>query len=386
MALSFTNLLQPNQAVPNLLKNLSPTTGGQTTPQTITPQKPLVPDLGKATTPVKKVTNTDGSSIEYHAPAKVTSGAGTTSQSTSPTTTGTNSTDVNGQLENMKSQLLDIQKKSQLLSGAATPQPIDTSYGGLVNKTASVIGDTSEIDKARQALAAQQGLDIKSIQDIYNQPIPLNFQRGQAQTAQLAQAQKESALATNLSNVIATRGQNISGLTGLAGLSPEILRYGGANGGPMTAEEATQYKAQLQNKADFTQKYEQGKASLTAADAIQNQIISTLATNPTLNNTPISGITNLNELLSGQVSSGPQQLLSQQIAQYIQTLGLDPATVVNIAHQQQGTLAQLLDSLRSSAQAKVEAYNPANINASPSAATGGSTGTGGGAPIFGSFF
>ena len=36
-----------------------------------------------------------------------------------------------------------------------------------------------------------------------------------------------------------------AGQAGLAGLTPEILRYGGANGGPMTAEEATVYKAKL---------------------------------------------------------------------------------------------------------------------------------------------
>ena len=77
---------------------------------------------------------------------------------------------------------------------------------------------------------------------------------------------------------------------------------------------------------------------------------------------PVTAFTNLNELLSGQVSSGPQQLLSQQIAQYINQLGLDPATVTSIAHQQRGTLSQLLDSLRQTAQSINEAHNPANLN------------------------
>jgi hypothetical protein len=143
---------------------------------------------------------------------------------------------------------------------------------------------------------------------------------------------------------------------------------GGAQGG---IDRAIQAK-NIETAGSFAGDYQQGVAKLKAADGIANQIIGTLKSNPTLNNTPVSGLTNLNQLISGQISSGPQQLLSQQIAQYIATLGLDPATVVNIAHQQQGTLAQLLDSLRKTAEIQNESKNPNNLKTGGTS-SGGST-------------
>lgn len=130
--------------------------------------------------------------------------------------------------------------------------------------------------------------------------------------------------------------------------------------------------AQGSSAQDFQKQYNEGKATLAAADGIQSQIVNTLKSNPGLNSTPVSAITNLNELLSGQISSGPQQLLSQQIGQYISTLGLDPSSVANVAHQQQGTLAQLLDSLRTTYQTQNEAHNPSTLSTGSSSSSGGS--------------
>ncbi len=143
---------------------------------------------------------------------------------------------------------------------------------------------------------------------------------------------------------------------------------GGVVGGQGNAQNAIINAGNLKTVSDFTQKYNAGKANLQAAQSIENQIVNTINSN-SLNSTPLSAIANLNELLSGQISSGPQQLLSQQIASYINQLGLDPASVTKIASQQQGTLAQLLDSLKTTATAQNEAYNPANINTN-----GGQTG------------
>ena len=140
--------------------------------------------------------------------------------------------------------------------------------------------------------------------------------------------------------------------------------------------------AQQNLGSQFATDYATGLANLQAADSIQNQIISTLQANPQLNAQPVSAFTNLNEFFSGQSSAPGQQLLSQQVNNYIKQLGLDPASVVNIAYQQQGTLAQLLDSLRQTAQAQVEAKNPANLKfnqgTQPSTSTSGDTTSAGG--------
>ena len=154
--------------------------------------------------------------------------------------------------------------------------------------------------------------------------------------------------------------------------NPVTNTYSQTGGGP--TEGATK-----QFQADTTKTYLQGKQNLAAADGIQSQIIGTLKSNPALNTTPVTAITNLNEILSGQISTGPQQLLSQQIKQYIDTLGLDPATVNNIAHQQRGTLGQLLDSLRQTAETQNESKNPTNVQTSgTNNSNGGSSTTAGG--------
>lgn len=113
-----------------------------------------------------------------------------------------------------------------------------------------------------------------------------------------------------------------------------------------------------QTVADRTQAYNKGLSSLAAADNLQPQIEQTIKAN-NLNNTPISAITNLQQWFSGQTSDPAQQQLSQQIATYINALGIDPATATNIASQQKGTVGTLLNSLYDAAKAKNEGNNPA---------------------------
>lgn len=186
---------------------------------------------------------------------------------------------------------------------------------------------------------------------------------------------------TGLQNALTDRSQQIGAAENVLGAgapSGNIINvdpFTGkpVNGGSLTdlAKTAGTISGTESGSAGLASNYQSGLATLKAADGIQSQIVSTLASNPTLNSTPISAITNLKELLSGQTSAPGQQLLAQQIKSYIDTLGIDPATAVSIAQQQQGTLAQLLDSLRKIAATKVEANNPNN---SSSSSSGGSTG------------
>jgi hypothetical protein len=177
-----------------------------------------------------------------------------------------------------------------------------------------------------------------------------------------------------VANALAQQGQQITATTSAGGLNAPLPNtpyafspsagqvIGGANGAVQGAALAGKLSATTGLSSDYTT----GSAAIKGADALQSQIISTLKSDPSLNSTPASLLTNLNQLLSGQISSGPQQILSKQISSYVGQLGIDPATAVNIAYQQRGTLAQLLDSLRAIAVAKNEAKNPANLNNSTS--------------------
>lgn len=136
--------------------------------------------------------------------------------------------------------------------------------------------------------------------------------------------------------------------------NPVTNTYSQTGGGP-------QEGATKQFEADTTKNYLQGTQNLKYAQTIEDQIANTILSNPDINNQPISLLTNLNQYVSGQLGTAPQQLLAQQVQNYIQALGLDPASVVSIANQQKGTLKQLLASLKQTATSKVESTNPANI-------------------------
>lgn len=258
----------------------------------------------------------------------------------------------------------------QLITGLANmsqqPGSAYTTENAAANATLQQLKDlqndyaqkTNNIGNTAGFLTQQNG-EQGLLQNQYNQGVQALSSQYTGETNQLGAANTQQGLLQ-------------AALTAAAGGAAPVTQFGvqtsPITGQPISGGSATQAAINggsiqgAQNAAStLSAQYQTGLTNLQAANGIQNQIVSTLNANPTLNNTPVSALTNLNELLSGQVSSGPQQLLSQQIAQYISTLGLDPATVTSIASQQQGTLAQLLDSLYQTAQTKVNALNPNNI-------------------------
>lgn len=130
-----------------------------------------------------------------------------------------------------------------------------------------------------------------------------------------------------------------------------------------------------QSIADLTTQYNDGLKTINQAKGIEAQIANTLLNNPDINNQPLSLLTNLNQYLSGQVGSAPQQQLAQQVSNYIKTLGLDPASVVNIANQKKGTLAQLLGSLRDTAISNNEAIKTTRDSLGSSSSSSNSSGS-----------
>lgn len=176
------------------------------------------------------------------------------------------------------------------------------------------------------------------------------------------------------------QSQNIGALGSVAGLTaPRSAGSGYVQIDPTTgqainpsgAATAAQQGAVIEANANAAgtnaQNYQAGLVKLRAANNIEPQIVATLKANPTLNLTPISAITNLNQWLSGQTSDPAQQQLSSQIASYINALGLSPDQAAAIATQKGGTIGTLLKTLRDNFTAQNEGNNPANMN------TGGSS-------------
>ncbi len=210
-----------------------------------------------------------------------------------------------------------------------------------------------------------------------------------------ANQQAQSGYNSASGNALNSQGQGISGLGSNAGLlSPTsniILRdpTTGAVVGDQNLSDLARTAGNLSGiqsgaasaagatgtaQAALTQNYQSGLAQLRNADNLAPQIAQTLASNPNLNQTPISAITNLNQWFAGQTSQPGQQQLSQQVAAYVQALGLTPDQAAAIASQQGGTIGTLLNTLYNAAKAKVDANNPANINSGSS--SGSSTGGG----------
>lgn len=381
MALNYSNLLQPNKKVQSSYASLTQKSPAQNALSSYISPPLIKPPVGNVAgtpsganqnmslNPIKKVENKNtGVTTHYDTAVNKPAEKKPTTQNTAAVTP---TQPITGNAQTPSGATVDSKT-----GGLVTPPPEQTRYASLLDTLTKTATDTSAIDKANQGLLKLRQDYNTAVGNIENTPIPLNFQQGRAQVLGRQFASQESAAQQALSNELTARGQNIGALGSAAGLAsprnadifvdPATGKVIGdqANIGSALAGMAS-IRAGANTAGTFTTDYQTGLANLRAADSIGQQILSTLETNPTLNSQPLSAITNLKQLLSGQVSSGPQQLLSQQINQYIQTLGLDSNTVMNIASQQQGTLGQLLDSLRSMAGAQIESKNPQNIINNP---------------------
>ncbi len=379
------------------------------------------PGMIKPTTPLKKTTtnNVDGSSTvhEYHAPPPTAAELAANTKKNNaanygPAPTQTQPNQVGTTKENAQNvinsgfQTPQEQTATQQLyqAGQMTPQEkaandevaranaLQKSYQNVSTLSpyaeATMYSDRARTPEEIQALeqspdlvgraSTTNGL-LNNLSNIYGSSRVAGANAA-LQGIQTAAGRGLSAATSGLAGAQTQAGRLQSGLgtvfgAGLPGqISGSARTYNPLDPAGTNGTNGIVQGANNQSIYDLQSAYNQGLVSLKAADGIQQQIIGTLQNTPELNQTPLSSITNLNELISGQVSSGPQQLLSQQIAQYISQLGLDPATVVSIAHQQQGTLAQLLDSLRQTAQTNNEAKNPANLNLGGSNSSGGASG------------
>lgn len=416
----ISNLLQPNQKLPNIINSFAPkkTTPLVTPPATSTsvggvgtkggydtaPVKPLVTTTPKTTAPLASASSpgsykgqalTAGNDASIQAQmAKIDN----PTQASAPIASTTNYVNPNANLQ-------AVTPPTSVTPVAPTPQDTtSTSVQGLFPNVVTSLANrgTQPSPEYTQAYNDAQAYNAQLKSSLSNEadalktndlnPIPIGDQAGRASVLRAQYQAQQNAIGagfTGASSLVGSantqQGLQQSALSNAGSLAspqqyglttqpynPLTNTIGGANGA--SAVDRAINAGNINTAQQFAGDYQTGLANLRAADGIQNQIISTLSSNPTLNSQPLSAITNLKELLSGQTSQPGQQLLAQQIKQYLDTLGLDPATVTSIASQQQGTLGQLLDSLRATAQNQVESKNPANLQG----ATGNSGSTGGG--------
>lgn len=267
-----------------------------------------------------------------------------------------------------------------------TPAPL--TYPGLVKNIADIGNNGSQ--GYNDAIERQNKLKneiAQNYQDIETSGyLPLGFVQGREGAVRNRYASQLDAAQQAVNQQQTQQSTQLGALQTAAGLgAKQFQSYYNSEFDPLTGQYGTvgggqygsgpQAGANAQTEAEFTKKYNEGKANLGSASSIEGQIVNTLNSNPDINNQPLSLLTNINQYISGQIGSAPQQLLAQQINSYIQKLGIDPASLVDIATQQKSTLKELLKSLRTQAEADVEQYNPTKFKEGLSSGNGDTSST-----------
>ena len=216
MALNYSNLSSGNPKAidPMALGKSLQTPAYQSLLQGFQSPKPLVPAVTKPTTAVKKVTNTDGSIIEYHKPD-------TTVKSTTPVTTAAPAYSQTAQDPNTPPGVPAATGSGPLLSGPGTPQPQDTSYPALIQSQANIGANGSQ--GYNDAIAYQRQLQSDIAKQTSNIEaggyLPMNFVGGREQSLrnQFASQLDAAQQAVNAQQV--QQGQQITALQNTANLA-----------------------------------------------------------------------------------------------------------------------------------------------------------------------
>lgn len=382
-----------------LMKTSTPSTLGikPITPPAIAPVHAPAP---KGTVASHTVTDAAGNSTttKYKTPTEPTKVAGSTTQGTTPGFIGDSSytpkdpVSIQSNNQQAVSGLLNIGQGNNNSSG------VNTAQTGLINSGNNAANIASDFGKeyADAGIAganAAAGYRTTGTSPVGEGNAAVIGQTTAAKQSAISQGEQQALQGTsqqqgayNSAGGLAQgqQGQNIGALGSAASQSSPTTQFGYLTN-PQTGELINKNSADqagigggiIQGKIAAAntqeQNYQQGIANLKSADNIGPQIATTLAANPTLNQTPISAITNLNQWLAGQTSDPAQQQLASQVSSYIKALGLTPDAAASIAVQKGGTIGTLLKTLRDSVQATNEGQNPANISGGSTDQTGSST-------------
>lgn len=365
--MAISNLLQPNPKLPNIINSFAP----------------------------KKVVPSFAPGPQSLIPAPKTTAVTSSPTVSTPSTGGAGSykgVSLSGTDAQIAEQMRKIDNPAAVSPSTATAPvsntpPITTSpttqppqvkglFPDVLSSIVAAGKSSQQIQNEANATIQKYREDLQNgTSGIQKTPHTLNYGVGLINALSSNEAAKETSVAQKEAADVAALGTNINALQGVAGLaaprSADLLvdpttgqPIGDINNLGSSLANWASIRAGANTAGNFTADYQTGLANLRAADTIGQQIISTLQSNPTLNSQPLSAITNIKAFLAGQASDPAQQLLSQQIANYIKTLGIDPNTI-NLSGQEQSTLGQLLDSLRQTAAAQIESKNPQNIINNP---------------------
>lgn len=169
------------------------------------------------------------------------------------------------------------------------------TYGGLVGSLANVAQNGSPaVQSANNALTNFRASEANTLSGINSQPTSARVMQGRDAQVQLANAQKENALSTGVTNALTGQGQQISGLNEAASLAaPSLGSYGSTYYNPLTGQtvpnsqglnpqtDATNYAQQVMS-GKMT--YDQALSALgyagTAGSEFLNNAITSAGGNP----------------------------------------------------------------------------------------------------------
>lgn len=284
----------------------------------------------------------------------------------------------------------------------AAYNPSQATQQGLLTagKTAQQISDL------QAQLGASRKNENQTIGDIERNPIPLQFQQGQAQATQSQYVKQQDAISQQIAGLSNLYGPSLNAAVSGQGQQITAAQQGGALTQPQlaaTGQQAyynplTQQQApggntpfgggQVQGDVALGQQYAQNVSANNQAKAIKSSVQTYLAQNPTLNPSLFPDVNTALQFLNGKVSNPQYQVLSNQLQEYINTLapilgvGGDTTNLktqiangfINAKASGQ-SISQVLDGIEQLANAKLAAQQGG------SGSTGGATGqqsTGGG--------
>lgn len=239
--------------------SLSPTSGGSTQP-VVKPTTVATPSTASAPASAgtyKGVNITPGTDAQIAAQvAQIDAGGTAGGSATVPTYTYTPPT---------SGGTTGATTTATTSTGTTTPAP---TYSGLVGSLANVAQNGSQgVQDANKALAAFNTSVAGEYAGIGASPTSARIMQGRDQAVQLANAQTEAALQSQVTNALTGQGQQISGLGTAAGLAaPALGSYGSTYYNPLTGQSESSSGAQLDPQTQATSLAQQVISGQTSYD------------------------------------------------------------------------------------------------------------------------
>ena len=298
------------------------------------------------------------------------------------------------------------QNVNTLTNGQSTPGTSDyngndsASTTGLIGSlanfnptgTTGYVGAQNNLNNAISALNTSKQNEAQGLYDITGQPIPLNFQQGQAGQLQNKYLAQQNALQDAVNQYQTQLGYQLQGtsqqqgaMSTAAGLIPEALRYGSYSNTDLGSSLTT--AGDINGRLSLSATIPQNKADYQVASSLGTSIQSLSSV---VNPSDFTDVNAITQFLYGKVADPKYQALSNAISQFVNKIAPIVGTSVNdIALDIKGNggnIMQTVNNLLQTAQANITAKQNIvggtnnNVNTTPTftantvgAGSGGST-------------